>query len=246
MQIKTVDQFIKEIQDKYPSSTEIDHDFTELKKAKFNKNECLFVWDVRLGSILFAKGFKNLLGYEDSSITLRGFTEFFHENDTDLILKIGQAAIQYSLKYPESNPEHNLYISHRIKTSTGDFIKVLVHTQPYEVDKGGYITKFLVIFSDISFVDTSDVVQYKFTAKGLDPESFHETIFKSTNSLFTSREKSIIRELNKGYSSSQIAKDLKISIHTVATHRKKILTKSDCHSTEELLLFCKKNGIFFE
>ena len=243
MKIKTVDQFIEEIKDLYPDFTPIAHNFSELKKTKFNQNECLFVWDARTGSILFAKGFKNLLGIEDNSFTLNSFTELFHKNDKDLILKIGQAAIQYSIKHPDSNKEHNLYISHRIKTVSGEFIKILVHTQPYEIDNNGFITKFLVIFSDISFVDTSDVVQYKFTAKDLNTILFHNTIFEKSNSFFTSRELEIIREIRNGHSSPKIAEILQISSHTVATHRKKILKKSGCHSTKELLLFCKKNGI---
>lgn len=243
MKIKTVDQFIDEIRTQYPPLTKINEDFSKLKKTKFNKNECLFVWDARSGSILFAKGFKNLLGIDDDTINLNSFTALFHENDAEIVFRIGQAAVQYSLKYPKSNPSHNLFISHRIKNSKGDFIKILVHTKPYEIDKTGLITKFLVIFTDISFVDTSNVVQYKFTAKGLDPKSFHDTIFELNSSLFTSREKAVIKELENGHSSNEIADILKISVHTVATHRKKILKKSQCHSTEELLLFCKKNGI---
>lgn len=243
MKIKTVDQFIQEIKGLYPDFTLITHNFSELKKTKFNKNECLFVWDARLGSILFAKGFKNLIGMEDEDITLNSFTALFHENDKDLVFKIGQAAVQYSLKNPESNTEHNLYITHRIKTASEDFIKILAHTQPYEIDDNGFITKFLVIFSDISFVDTSDIVQYKFKAKGLDSKIFHNTIFKKSNSFFTIRELEIIKEIQNGHSSPKIAEILKISSHTISTHRKKILKKSGCHSTKELLLFCKKNGI---
>jgi len=246
MKIKTVDQFIKEIRAHYPAFTKIDHNFAELKKTKFNKNECLFVWDARLGSILFAKGFKNLLGIDDDGITLNSFTELFHKNDKDFVLKIGQEAIQYSLKYPESNNDHSLFISHRVKKANGDFIKLLAHSKPYEIDNDGYITKFLVIFSNISFVDTTDVVQYKFMAKGLDPQSFHDTVFEFNKSIFTSREITIIKEISKGHSSSKIAQILEISAHTVATHRKKILKKSDCHSTNELLLFCKKNGILID
>lgn len=246
MKIKTVDQFLEEIKEHYPYSNDIPSNFSELTKTKFNQNECLFVWDARLGSILFAKGFKNLIGIEDEDITLNSFTALFHENDKDIVFKIGQAAVQYSLKNPESNTEHNLYITHRIKTAKGDYIKILVHTQPYEMDNNGYITKFIVIFSDISFVDTSDVVQYKFTAKGLDSDLFHNSVFEKSNTLFTSRELEVIREINNGYSSSRIAEILKISRHTVTTHRKKILKKSGCHSAKELLLFCKKNGILID
>ena len=243
MDTKTVDEFIENIRSQYPPFTKINSDFDKLKKTNFNKNECLFVWDVRLGEILFAKGIENLLGYKDNEMTLNGFANLFHEKDRDLVFKIGQTAVRYSIAYPDSNSDHNLYISHRIKTFNDDFIKILAHSKPYEFDKKGYITKFLVIFSNISFVDTSDVVQYKFMAKGLDSISFHNTVFENNQTIFTSREIEIIQEMNHGHSNSTIAEVLKISIHTVATHRKKIMKKSNCHSSEELLLFCKKNGI---
>ena len=112
MDSKTIDEFIKEIRVQYPPLTIIDSSFEELKKTNFNKNECLFVWDARLGSILFAKGFKNLLGFTNSEITLSDFTDQFHINDKPVILKIGQTAVQYSLDHPSSNTEHCLYVSH--------------------------------------------------------------------------------------------------------------------------------------
>ena len=62
-------------------------------------------------------------------------------------------------------------------------------------------------------------------------------------SFFTPRELEIIKEIQKGSTNNQIAVDLRISKFTVETHRKKILKKSDCHSAEELLKFCRKNGL---
>ena len=246
MNDKTIDDFISEIKTQYPPFTDIENDFNELKKTKFHKNECLFVWDPKTGEILFAKGFKNLLGIKDTTITLKSFTALFHENDKNLIFKIGQEAVKYSIKHPESNEDHQLFVSHRIKKSDGEFIKILAHTKPYQLDDKGYITKFLVIFSNINFVNTSDLVQYKFMATGLDTRVFHDIIFENHKVVFTKREMTIIREINNGHSSTVIADILKISKHTVATHRKKILKKSNCHSTDELLIFCKKNGILID
>lgn len=243
MKAKTIDDFLDEIAVYYDSFTVIDHDFEVLKNTEFNKNECLFVWDVKLGKILFSKGFKNLLGFEDEKITLNGFSDLFHKNDRDQVLRIGQAAIHYSLKNPESNKEHSLHISHRIKKANGDFIKVLVHSKPYSFDSKGYITKFLTIFSDISFVDTSDIVQFKFISRGLDKQSFHNKIFEAKKIIFTPREIEVIKEIQKGLTSIEISQVLDISKHTVATHRKNIMQKSDCRSARELLLFCKKEGI---
>lgn len=243
MKAKTIDDFLDEIAKHYGPFTEIQNDFEILKKTNFNRNECLFVWDVKQGEILFAKGFDNLLGIEDKKIKLREFTDLFHKDDKEHILRIGQAAIHHSLKNPESNREHSLHISHRIKNAKGDYIKVLVHSKPYSLDRNGYITKFITIFSDISFVDASHGVQYKFMSKGLNKKSFHNEIFNPNENIFTERELEIIRGIKKGQTNLQIAQELDISRHTVATHRKSIMKKSGCHSARELLLFCKKEGV---
>ena len=49
--------------------------------------------------------------------------------------------------------------------------------------------------------------------------------------------------MNKEWTSEQIANKLYLSKHTVQTHRKNILRKAKSHSINDVLHFCKKNGI---
>lgn len=60
---------------------------------------------------------------------------------------------------------------------------------------------------------------------------------------FTKREIEIINLITKGLSSKDIGKKLSISHHTVDTHRRKILEKSECHNAVELTLFAAKNHL---
>ncbi len=53
----------------------------------------------------------------------------------------------------------------------------------------------------------------------------------------------VIKEVCKKVATDEIAKNLYISKHTVATHRKNILKKSECHSVDELINFCSGIGI---
>lgn len=55
--------------------------------------------------------------------------------------------------------------------------------------------------------------------------------------LLTKREKEIIALMSHGKFSREIAETLFISSHTVATHRKNILRKTECKSLPELLQF---------
>ena len=243
MKVKTVDEFITEIAAHYPGFTEVKNDLSNLKNTKFNKNECLFVWDVRLGEILFIRGFHDLLGFIDDEINLERFTNLFHPDEKEFILKLGQMATFYTVENPKSNKEFLLYVSHRIMKSDGSYAKILAQSSPFSWDDKGLINSFLVRLTDIGFIDPSELVQYKFETNGLDYQAFHDRLFADQKPIFSPRELEVIQEIDKGHSNPQIAKNLVISKHTVATHRKKILKKSGCHSADELLVFCRKNGV---
>ncbi len=58
----------------------------------------------------------------------------------------------------------------------------------------------------------------------------------------TKKELEIINNLSKGYSSKQIALELKISEYTIKTHRRNILKKYNLSSSSELVAFAIKNG----
>ncbi|WP_293300054.1 response regulator transcription factor [Pedobacter sp. UBA4863] len=69
--------------------------------------------------------------------------------------------------------------------------------------------------------------------------------FKKNNNSphLTLREIEIIKLLDKGLNSSQMANTLFISENTVETHRRNILRKTDTHSATELLRYARDNKL---
>jgi DNA-binding CsgD family transcriptional regulator len=59
--------------------------------------------------------------------------------------------------------------------------------------------------------------------------------FQTNNHILTSREREIILLLSRGYSTKQVSQQLKISFHTVETHRKKLLRKWNARNTAQLI-----------
>lgn len=59
----------------------------------------------------------------------------------------------------------------------------------------------------------------------------------------THREIEVIRLISKGFTNSDIAKELNISPKTVDVHRTNIMKKLDIHNTASLVRFAFKNGI---
>lgn len=77
------------------------------------------------------------------------------------------------------------------------------------------------------------------------PESAVEGLHKGRrerNPLLTVREADILRNVARGKSSKEIAKELKVSISTVITHRKNIMDKINAHSATKLVIYAVTHG----
>ena len=235
--------FLDEFAKNYKRIAYRDDYLETLKELIVSQTECIYVIDFSQGKITFAKGFESFLGYKDEKINLGTYLDKIHPEDVDVVGRIGTATIEHTHSNPNNNQDNVLYISFRIRNSEGDYIKVLSQSSVYETDQNGHMISSLIKVSDLSFIEDGEVVRYKFVAENLDQEAFKNKIYHSSKDLFTDRELDIIQEIAKGKSSQEIAEGLEISKHTVATHRKKIMKKSGCHSAEELLKFCKRNGV---
>lgn len=73
-------------------------------------------------------------------------------------------------------------------------------------------------------------------AKTLNQDSYVRRKYHNFSQL-TNREKEIIRMVANGKSTGEIAEQLFLSNHTVSTHRKNIIHKTDCKSFAELVKF---------
>lgn len=216
---------------------------TRFDNYPLHKKECIVVIDIIKEKVLYAKGFSNILGFDDVEITKEFFEKNLHPDDVDKVFRIGKAALMYCVKSQTDCSDFLLLINYRRKKKDGSYIKVLSHTSAYEIDKMGMITKLFVNFTDISFMDKSNVIEWRFEVSNLNMEMFRKKIYKAYKDFFTKREKQMIKFINNGLPNKEIAKILFISHHTVKTHRKKIFKKANCHNKEQLLVFCNDNGI---
>ncbi len=60
---------------------------------------------------------------------------------------------------------------------------------------------------------------------------------------FSLRELEILELLIKGYPNKKVADQLKISYHTVTSHRRNIMKRTDSHNIQELIIFAKMNNL---
>ena len=162
------------------------------------QGECKFVFDFSSNEIIYSKGFLNFLGYKDDELTFDFIFKNIHPNDVDMVSRIVRAAAIYCSENPKNSSDNLLSIKYTRKRKDGTYIKILSQSSIYDFDKSGQMTSTLIRFTDISFIDNSQNVNWDFKAPNLNKETFKQQIYKNYNSFFTVRETEIIFEIKNG------------------------------------------------
>ncbi len=97
---------------------------------------------------------------------------------------------------------------------------------------------FLSDYDEIIYIfDSNDTIKNKI-AKIIDSNEYEEE-----QETLSAREKEILIEVVKGLTNKEIADKLNLSIHTVISHRKKVSTKLQIHSTAGLTIYAISNNL---
>lgn len=233
-------EFMKEISKSYALKS-IDNNY--ILRNAVNRSECVYVVDFSKNRITYNNGFKDLLGYKNDDITLDFLASKIHEEDKKTVNKIRIATAIFCLKKPKIECDYKLSLTYRIKRSDNTYANILNETTIYEADENGRLISILNRLSDISFMRNPIYVNWNVEGDEIDTKAFKNEVYKEYQDFFSNRELEVIKKIAKGFTNKKIAGKLNISQHTVATHRKRILKKSKCHNSKELILFCSKNGI---
>ena len=206
--------------------------------------ECFFVVDLTKGKILHFGGMKKMFGYSEKNIDLPFVFDKNHPEDSQLVQPIVSNILSKIVNIAIPAYTNVFSIASRFKKSNGEYIRILTDNFIIKTDEQEFVQCILVRYTDLSFLDKSDTVDWKVNDNFLDKDAIAKEVYGERKDLFTLREKEIIELIINGSSNSEIADSFHISKHTVATHRKNIFSKSKCSNPAELKLFCKKNGVF--
>ena len=207
------------------------------------KNECMYVIDFNDNKLRYKKGFENVLGYTDDEMSLPLLFDTFHPDDEETVTKVIRESILHTIKDPSHGKNNSLYLKYRRRKKDGTYVTIMSQSHLYDLDTEGSRMKSVTKLTDITFAHDFTNVSFSFKAQGIDEAAFERNIHKAYLNFFTKREYDVINAMCKGDTNHEIAEELCISEHTVATHRKNIFKKSGCHSVEELSIFCEANGI---
>lgn len=220
-------------------------DFSKIDNFPLNSKQCLYVVDWQDSKISYQRDVEKILGYNENEFTLKTILNIAHPDDLNLIKRITQAVVYHLISHDTDLSENNSHqnITYRFRKKDGTYIKILRQSTLFEATKNGRMKSNLSLLTDISFFDKTDAINWEFSAPLVEQDAFRNEIYKEFNDFFTPREIDVIKLISNNFKTKDIAKKLFISEHTIYSHRKNILKKSNCHNAKELIEFCNKIGV---
>lgn len=191
--------------------------------------------------------YSTLLGYDLVEVERIGSPYFdakIHPDDFVQLTRNGITVLKfYDTLTTSEKPFYKLVNEYRILNSDNKYVRVIEQHQVLELAKNGNIWLALSII-DVSPNQEdwqgvkSQIINFK-EGKIL-PFPIEK---QSTNQTLSNREKVVLMLVKEGLLSKEISKKLSISVHTVNTHRQRILEKLGVDNSLEAIKMALKLGL---
>lgn len=194
---------------------------------------------------------KEIFGADPESFTTDDFLSRVHPDDISHMANAEKMAFDFIIKHKPLEKRKKYIISYclRMKMANGSYKLFLQQAMALTLDQEGNLGKVVGVQTDISHITTFN--NYKISLIGIDGEpSFYNVDpqdvldnLAPSGSPFTNREMEILKLLAEGFSPKEISEKLFIASGTVLTHKKNLLSKSNCKNSIELVAKCIREGL---
>lgn len=237
-----------------PDATQLDYAaldrHTELLEAISTiNNSAISIYDFsRRDHVYISRNHADIFGFDRNRATTEGVKYFdarVHPEDLTELTKNGVAMLSFYYSLPaDQRREYKLISEYRILNSEDRYIRVVEQQQLLETDSEGRIWLALSVMDvspnqDIATAFKSQLINFK-TGEIVAVKS---QASRKDKRLLTDRELSVLSLVNNGLLSKEISDVLSISVHTVNTHRQRILEKLNASNTTEAINYARQLGL---
>ncbi|RRJ87652.1 hypothetical protein EG240_14960 [Paenimyroides tangerinum] len=210
-----------------------DHPHTnEIINEKRKIQSYYFIFDCEVNDIEYvSKSISAVLGYSSSEFNMAKFFESIHPEDLQYCNECEHNSFQISnhIFYKEIF-KYIISYSFRLKTKEGNYLTIKQEYQTIETDEYGRMLRNFVHHEVIDSYEKRSEFDFQIIDKIKNRPVNFEKKFK-----LTKREVEILDLINQGFQTKEISEQLNLSDHTVKTHRKNILQKTQSSSLIQVL-----------
>jgi DNA-binding CsgD family transcriptional regulator len=215
-------------------------------------NSGISVFDLyRREHVFYSPNFCTLLGYDRQLIEQKGhgyWDQKIHPDDFLQLTRNGVMLMKLLFRLPdEDQRNHKLINEYRFLNSHDEYIRIVEQHQLLEKDALGNVWLTLSIVDISPDQDSSEgMVSQLFNFRTGKIIPFPNQVGKKKDETvisLTQREIQILNLVKDGLLSKEISDRLSISVHTVNTHRQRVLEKLGANNSMEAVVFASKLGL---
>ena len=200
--------------------------------------------------VFYSPNFGQLLGFDIKLIQDKGqvfIDEKIHPDDFIQLMEMGVSILKLYLKFSiDEKTNYKLINEYRVLNSNNEYIRVIEQHQILELDKYGNVwlsTSVIDISPNQKIEDGFKSQLFDFRTGKLIPFQDEKKRDKNISKTLSKREIQILRMVKDGLLSKEISDNLDISLHTVNTHRQRVLEKLGANNSMEAVVFASKLGL---
>ncbi len=214
------------------------------------ENSSISIFDLNKKEHIFiSQNYSKMLGYNIEEAEKQGNSYFnakVHPDDFLINLKNGIKLLDFSFQIPVAERKnYKLVLDYRVKNARDEYIRIIEQQQTLELDKTGNIWVALSIVDispsqDLTAGPKSRIFNFK-TGEFISNQEFSDT--QHHKNILSKREHEVLKLVKNGLPSKEIADKLSISVHTVNTHRQRILEKLNVSNSHEAIQYVSELGL---
>jgi DNA-binding CsgD family transcriptional regulator len=226
----------------------LSHYIKTLQSMAEVSNSGVHVFDLnRKESVFYSSNFGKLLGYNPSDYELQNYRFFeskIHPEERMQLAINGISLLKMFNAFSiDEKLNHKVIDEYRMLNAANKYVRIIEQYQVLALDKKGQIWLMLSIV-DISpnQNDTDGAIRCQllnFRTGNVIPVE----IPQKAELALSKRELEILKLVKDGLLSKEISDKLSISVHTVNTHRQRVLEKLDANNSFEAVIFASKFGL---
>lgn len=210
-------------------------------------NSSIQIFDLNVKRIVFfSTNYANLLGYSKTEFETLNYAFFeakIHPHDKYKLATLGLSALKLFKELSKDEKlNHKVVYEFRMLNAEEKYIRVIDQYQVLELDANGQIWLMMSTI-DLSPNQENEspvncqIINFK-TGKIIQNKADDKPAWE-----LTKREFEILNLVKTGLLSKEISDKLSISVHTVNTHRQRLLEKLGANNTIEAISFAAKYGL---
>lgn len=198
----------------------------------------------RIKYIYTSKRCKQMLGIEPGKLSPADFYAAVHPGDQDKLFWVNSQLLKTGGEIFISEKGSALMsFTLRLRNYSGDYVKYLGQNYIFYSAAPSKAVYGLRVLSNIEWCHMKDNYFHQYLGADISLFRFPDEYLLKIVQLYTNRELEILKLIESGLSSKEIANKLFLSVHTVNTHRSNILAKSGKDQISDLIYELKEKGI---